>query len=298
MNDKAQLFLKAEGEAFEGGKYDLRKVDAIISNYRLILDHSLPLVVGRQNLTEHLKSQFVYEVEFRRGSLELLINLVFNHKEALGALSVDGGIQVAEQIAKIIKGVIKFRRAWSKLMDLAEGKGDSQKPGINLNINLNDVTVDNGSTINVNPIIIPAAETTRGAIDRLISSIDGTHLEYVEIRSAESETKLTSKDVAILGTQKQELPSTVDILGRLYEINFASRKGLLTTSTGRVPVTWDESILKDIHQLANKDNIAFTVRPIVDHRRFKDAPIAYHVLRCWQPQHSLGLDKPKRSPRK
>ena len=202
MKDEAQLFLKAEGKAFEGGKYDLRKVDAIISNYRLILDHSLPLVIGRQNLTEHLKSQFVYEVEFRRGSLELLINLVFDHKETLGALSIDGGMQVAEQIARILEGVIKFRRAWSKLMDLAEGKGDSQKPGINLNINLNDVTVDNGSTINVNPIIIPAAEATRGAVDRLISSIDGTHLESVEIRSAESQTKLTSKDVAIIGTQK------------------------------------------------------------------------------------------------
>lgn len=287
MKNEAQLILKAEGEAFEDGIYDLRKVDAIISNYRLILDHSLPLVIGQQNLTDRIKNQISYEAEFRRGSLELWLNLILENKAALGAATIDGGFQIAARVANIINSIIKFRRAWAKLLE-AGSNSSTSKPGINLHLNFNDVTVNNGS-INVNPIIIPAAEATKGSVDRLVSAIDGTQLEYIEIRHANTKTKLTDKDASIIGTQKQEMPSTIDILGRLYEVNFSSRKGWLSTSSGRVPVTWDEAIRDSIRSHADIENIAFAVRPIVDQRRFKDAPVAYHVLKCWLPQSSLDI---------
>jgi hypothetical protein len=166
---RAELILRAEGKAFAHRKYDLRKVDAVLSNYRLILDHALPWVVGQQRLTEKLREQVTYQIEFRPGSLEVLLDLVVASAPVFAVLSADGGIELGEKVAKLIQSVIKFRRAWAKLCDSTE-HDRTPKPTLNFNVTLTDVTVSNGSTININPIVLPVAEATKGAIDRLVGS--------------------------------------------------------------------------------------------------------------------------------
>lgn len=285
--DEQPLILTANGTAFEGGKYDLRKVDAILSNYRSLLDHSLALTVGHKTLPSQVRDQVIYQIEFRNGSLEVLLRFLLEHPEAFvaaAALSSDGGYQIAEKVAKLIELVVKFRRAWARLWE-EKGEGGST-PSINLNVNIQDVTVTNG-TINVNPVILPAAEATKGALDKLVSSIDGQSLESVRIRYGSVDSTLVHSDASMLGTQKEELPSSVDVIGRLYEVNFQSKRGLMNTSSGRVPVSWEERIRDDIHRLADREDVMFRVRPIIDRRRFKDAPVGYHVLKCWIPQQSL-----------
>lgn len=86
------ILLKAQGEAFGYGKYDLRSLDLIVSNYRLIIDHALPLVVGQKTLTDRIKNEVKYEVEVRDGSLEVLLNFILEHHKLLAVLSANGGL--------------------------------------------------------------------------------------------------------------------------------------------------------------------------------------------------------------
>jgi len=286
----SDLLIKAEGEAFEKGKYDLRIVESLLTNYRQVLDQTIPYCIGYKTLSETIKHDMRYEIEIREGSLEVLLNFAIENADTiqenlplLGALGSDGGNLLSQKVTQIIDGVLKFRRIWSNLLN------DDIKPKIQnqpqINLHLNDVKNDHG-TINVNPIILMAAEGTKSPIDRIVNKVDGRQLENVQIQSDAPDLRAVIKpsDKNILGSQKEELPNQIDIPGRLDVVNYRTRKGKLSTSSGKYPVSWEENIRSTIHDLADKDGIMFSVRPVIDHRKFRNEPVGFHIIRCWNPQ--------------
>jgi hypothetical protein len=295
--ENAGLLVRATGEAFAARQYDLRSVDLVITNYRILLDQTIPFAIGQSRLSYRAKEQISYQIEFRHGSLELLSTIALSVPPIVAAVASDGGFQLAHQVAKLFNAVVTFRRAWANVQQLLEERKElSETPKLNLSINLEGVSQGDGNTINVSPVVLLAANATKHTVDRLVGGIDGQKVESFSVESERgSKTVLERKDEVLLGTDLEELPTTVDILGKLYEVNFITKKGWLVTGDGRVPITWEESVRRDIRAHADRPNVAFRVRPVVDHRRFgvDDSPVGYHVLRVWVPQGSL-LNRPKR----
>ena len=77
----SEILLKAEGSGFEGGVYDLRAVETVISSYRQIIDRTLPVVLNHRTLTPEIRNKVKYEVQIKQGSLEVYTNLVLQHNE-------------------------------------------------------------------------------------------------------------------------------------------------------------------------------------------------------------------------
>lgn len=118
----------AKGLAFSNGVYDLRTLENLISNYRKILDRLVAVQLGRRQVSPQLKSQLDYEVRINPGSIELLIDFVFEHKEYVAAFSVDGGVTLSRIVVELLKDAITLREKASEMIE----------KGIVLNINISN----------------------------------------------------------------------------------------------------------------------------------------------------------------
>ncbi|MBZ2189035.1 hypothetical protein K8B33_07995 [Alcanivorax sp. JB21] len=289
------ILLYAQGEAFDERVFDLRSLELVLTNYRLIVDHLLPLAVGQKTLTDRLKNDVKYEVGVKNGSLEVVLNFILENPELLvAAAATDGGHQIASFIAKMIKGVVELRRALNAVLE------NGKKPAIHIDQSFhqdNSVQEDNSVTCNIttgdinltNPILVIGADLTKPAIDRLINGIDGTKISGVNLAHKDIVTSLTLPDRDITGAQKEELGTQIEVMGRLDMAAITSHKAHIVTGNSRYPVTWDESLRPKIRKFFDLEGIVFKVRPIVDHRQFKGEPVGFHVLDCWSPQARLDV---------
>ncbi|MDK9704787.1 MAG: hypothetical protein OEL20_16795 [Sulfuritalea sp.] len=279
-----------DGGAFAEGRYDLRSVERLLSDYRRLVDQTLPLALGQKTLTRRIRNEVGYEISFKQGSWITLLEFAIEHKELLAAASAaDGGTHfLADYISKLIHAVLELRRMFE------ERHSQGEKPRIQLASN-NSVSVPihlenvrtNGGNIIVSPVVVIAAEATRATLDSIIRAVDGTRIRNVSVRSRKTKSTITKEDLRITGTLKEELPNTLEVVGRLNVVAYDSHRGQLLTENGRFPVTWDERIRRDIHDFADTDGIAFVVKPVVDHRRFKEDPVGLHILSCRQLQGRL-----------
>ena len=287
----SEILLKAEGNGFDGGVYDLRAVETVISSYRQIIDKTLPVCLNHKTLSAELRSKVKYEVQIRQGSLEVITNLVLQHKDdALALLASDGGKGITELLAKMFVAVIDLRRKYT----------DMQEKGIKPSIHIengdyidqsthNSGTINNYITIN-NPNTIIAADNSRASMDRLINGVDGEIISSVELSNKNNQTKITHEDRRITGKLKEELPAHIDIIGRLDAVTFSSHRGTIVSGNGRHSITWDESLRNKVQQIADVEGILFKARPIIDNRRMhKENTIAFHLLDCYNPQLDMSF---------
>ena len=281
---KEILKLYAQGEAFSKKKFDLRKLELVISNYRQIIDQILPLSIGQKQITDKLKREIKYEVEVKNGSLDVILELVWEHKEELLSLfAVDGGVTLSFIISKLLEASLDLRRKFTTLLE----KGIKAKFIFN-RTTINDYSVHydlSKSNIELNnPIILLAAQNSKAPLDRMIDGIDGKQIENIDITTKDSKSKLTVKDRRITGQQTQELTSELEIFGRLDMVAFTTHRGNVETAGKKYPVTWDERIRKKIQKFADIKDVVFKVRPVIDHRKFKEDPVGFHIIDCWDPQ--------------
>jgi len=290
------LKFSAEGLAFKTHKYDLRTVERLLTDYRRLVDQTLPLVIGQKTLTARLRSQVRYEVSFSAGSWITILEFVWEHREALAAIAAtDGGLHsLAGRIAKLIDAVLSFRRRYEDLLSKGEKPtiqlASDNRISIPINIQNNDT---GGAPIVVSPVVIIAADATRSALDDTINAIDGEQVSRLSLTAERTSAVITHDDQRLTGPLREELPQTITVLGRLNVVAFDSRRGQLITPGGRYPVSWDDHLRKQIQQYADTDGIEFITKPIIDNRRFREEPIALHILKCSQPQQPL-LDPDER----
>ncbi len=286
----AEILLRAEGNGFDGGVYDLRAVETVISSYRQIIDKTLPVCLNHKTLTPELRNKVKYEIQIKQGSLEVYTNLVLQHKEDIAALLVsDGGKGITELLAKMIVGIIDLRRKFTDMLE----KG--VKPTINItNGNYIDNSIHNTGTINNhisinNPRTIIGADNSRASLDRLINGIDGEIISSVEVTNTDNQAKLTHEDKRITGKLKEELPAHIEIVGRLDAVTFSSHRGTIVSGNGRHPITWDDSLRNKVQKFVDVEGILFKARPIIDNRRMKENTIAFHLIDCYNPQLNMSF---------
>ena len=287
------LRIYAKGEAFTDGIYDLRTLEILVSNYRKILDRLVAVQLGRKQVTPDLKSQLDYNVRINSGSIELLVNFALEHREYFAALAVDGGQALSKAIVILLRDAITLREKASELI----------KQGLTVNIHISNsfnlfspvnntnVSYDNNSgKIYINdPRILFAAQMTRTPVNSLLNSMDGKSLEFIELNSSTDEYRLTENQKGIIGQEKEELPTTLKIIGRLDVVAFSSHRGDIISDGQRYGVTWDQTIRTKMQRIADTEGIVFKVRPIVDHKRLDSETIGFHVLDCSDPQGKLGV---------
>ena len=101
----------AKGSAFNDGVYDLRSMELIIKNYRSIADRLIAIQLGRRQLTPAIKNQIDYQTRINPGSIELLVDFAFTHKEIIAAMTtLDGGQQLSSVISKLYKDAVDLRK--------------------------------------------------------------------------------------------------------------------------------------------------------------------------------------------
>ncbi len=104
------------------------------------------------------------------------------------------------------------------------------------------------------------------------------------MNSANNEIRLTTDDKSIIGQHKEELPTTLNIVGRLDMVAFSSHRGSIISNNERFGVTWDDQIRSKMQKIADVEGVIFKVRPVVDHKRLDSMAIGFHVLDCSDPQ--------------
>lgn len=286
------LRIYAKGDAFANGIYDLRTLEVLISNYRKILDGLVAVQIGKRQVTPDLKSQLNYAVQINQGSIELLVNFALEHKEFIAAFAADGGQTLSTIVVNLLRDAVTLREKASELIE----------KGITVNINIsnsfnalskvNNSNVHNGEngTIIINdPKILWAAQLTRAPVNNLLNQMNGTQVEYVSINSKTEEFMLTQDQKIITGKQKQELPTTLNIIGRLDMVAFSTHRGSIISDNERFSVTWDEQIRQKMQKVADIEGVVFKVRPMVDHKRLDNETIGFHVIDCGNPQQDLAI---------
>lgn len=282
------LRIYAEGLAFSNGTYNLRTLEAIISNYRKILDRLVSVQLGKRQVSRELRNQLDYQVQINSGSIELLIKFLLEHKELLAVFAASDGYTLSQIIVTLLRDAIDLRKKATELI----------KKGLTVNItisnsfniasttNSTNVSFDgtNGSILINDPKILWAAQVTRSPVNEILSCIDGKTVEHIDMCSTDNEVRLTPDDRIIIGQHKEELPTTLNIIGRLDMVAFTSHKGSIVSDNERFSVTWDDQIRSKMQKIADVEGVMFKVCPVVDHKRLDNAAIGFHVLDCGDPQ--------------
>lgn len=287
MDNDIRIYTK--GNAFKDGVYDLRSLEIIINSYRSILDRLIAVQSGRRQLTPNIKKQIDYDVRIKNGSLELLIDLVFEHRELLAVLASDGGYQLSKLMVKLLREAIDLRKAAASF--LKKGIHFDIKITNSFNIGNNNVTT-NMETKEIeisDPKILWAAQVTKYPVDNLISRVDGKEIEFVDFDSHSEKFRISPEDRGIIGKEQEKLPTTLKVVGRLDMVAFSSHRGAIVSDNERFPVTWAESIRAKMQKIADVDGIVFTVEPIIDRKRLHTEAIGFHVIDCVDPQYKLNI---------
>lgn len=277
----------AKGTAFEDGVFDLRSLELLLSSYRSILDRLVAVQLGRRQLTDKIKKQLNYDVKINDGSIELLLDFVFQHQEVVAVLAQDGGYQLSNVLLNLFRDSINLRKAASDFI----GKGINFDIKINNSFNFgsNNVytNIENSEILIPDSKILFAAQATRYPTDKLLSQVDGKKIENVDLQSREDKFTLSEDDRKILGREKEILKATLKIVGRLDMIAFSSHKGAIISDGESFPVTWDEGIRSKMQKVADIEGVIFTVQPVIDHKRLNTEAIGFHVINCENNQQSM-----------
>lgn len=288
------LRIYAKGLAFSNATYDLRTLEAVISNYRKILDRLVSVHIGKRQVTRELRTQLGYQVQINSGSLELLIKFLLEHKESIAALAAfdaNNGYRLSKIVVALLSDAIDLRKKATELI----------KKGLTVNITISNSfnrtsTIDShkvsfgatSGTILINdPKILWAAQVTRSPVNEILSCVDGKSIEYINMSSPVNEVRLTPEDRSIIGQHKEELPTTLNIIGRLDMVAFSSHRGSIISDNERFSVTWDEQIRSKMQKIADVEGVMFKVRPVVDHKRLDNSAIGFNILDCVDPQGKL-----------
>lgn len=279
----ADLTIHADGAAFTDGVYDLRYLETLLASYRQILDRLIALQTGNGNVTDKLKRDLGYNVRVREGSLQVLVDLVFQYPELLGSLAHDDGLQVSRAITRLFRSAINLRRYASEF--LTKGLPISITISNSFNVGSNNVkVVNNSGQIEISDSnILWAAQKTRAPTDRIIRRIDGSNLDSVRLATGSDETRLDTHDHDLLRRHRESLNSDVRIVGRLDMISFSQHRGRIVSGPETFNVTWDDHLRRKLQSVADIDNIVFYVTPTIDQSRLDRVPIAFHIIDCDSP---------------
>lgn len=286
------LRVYAKGLAFSDGIYDLRTLESLITNYRKIFDRLIAVQLGKRQVNPELKSQLDYNVKIQSGSIELLINFVLEHREYLAVFSADGGAALSKAIVTLLRDAINLRERASQVIEKGLTLNINIANSFNIGSSVNNGNVfsgENGDIYIRDPKILWAAQTTRSPVNGLLSHVDGKAVEFIDINSKEDSFRFDPDQRHIVGKSKEELPTTLKILGRLDMVAFTSHRGSIVSDGERFNVTWDDQIRKKMQRIADIEGVIFTVRPVVDHKRLNNEAIGFHVLDCGDPQQSFKV---------
>lgn len=291
--DKHDLRIYAEGAAFANGGYDLRTLETIISCQRQILDRLIAVNIGKRQIPKDLKNQISYNTKIQSGSIELLIELLVEHREYIAIFAAHEGVRFAQQIVQLLSDAIGLRKMAASFKKLGLPININITNSFNIaspNNSINVVGNDRTGEISINdPKILWAAQTTRIPINQILQKVDGIAIEHFDISAGQSDLSLTPADRFISGVDKEELPTTLSIVGRLDMVAFSSHKGAIVSENERFNVTWDSNIRTKMQQMADIEGIIFTVNPIIDRKTLQNTAIGFHVLDCRNPQTKLEI---------
>jgi hypothetical protein len=281
----------AKGLAFADGIYDLRALESVISNYRKILDRLVSVQLGKRQVTKDLRAQLGYQVQINPGSIELLVKFLLEHKEVIAVFAADGGYALSEIIVKLLRDAVDLRKKAAEVLKngLTVNIRITNSFNVGSSINSGNVSFDqtSGSILINDPKILWAAQVTRSPVNEILSNVDGKNVEYIDMNSPTNELRLTTDDRDIIGQHKEELPTTLTIVGRLDMVAFSSHRGSIISDGERFSVTWDEQIRSKMQRIADVEGVMFKVRPLVDHKRLDSSAIGFHVLDCSDPQEKM-----------
>lgn len=281
----------AKGLAFADGIYDLRTLESIISSYRKILDRLVSVQLGKRQVTRDLRAQLGYQVQINPGSIELLVKFLLEHKEVIAVFAADGGYTLSEIIVKLLRDAVDLRKKAAEVLKkgLTVNIRITNSFNIGSSINSGNVSFDqtSGSILINDPKILWAAQVTRSPVNEILSNVDGKNVEFIDMSSPTNELRLTTDDRDIVGQHKEELLTTLTVVGRLDMVAFSSHRGSIISDGERFSVTWDEQIRSKMQRIADVDGVMFKVRPLVDHKRLDSSAIGFHVLDCSDPQEKM-----------
>lgn len=233
------------------------------------------------------------KTKIESGSIKLFVDLLVEHREYIALFAAHEGIRFAPQIVQLLSDAISLRKAAASFKKLGltinvtiSNSFNIASPNSSINVIGNEKT---GQILINDPKILWAAQSTRAPVNQLLKKVDGIGIEHIDIGASNIDLSLTPADRFITGVDKEELTTSLSIVGRLDMVNFSSHKGAIVSSNERFNVTWDSHIRTKMQQIADIEGIVFTVNPIIDKKTLHDSAIGFHVLDCRNPQKNFDV---------
>ncbi len=286
---RTDLKIGVVGTAFSAAGHDLRALETVVTGVRGILDRLLAVGLGQQQLSERLKRQIDYRIDFAQPPLTLVVAFELQQTPTLEELGGDES-QLAAQLLALLEGALELRGAVAKQLDggeemhlsIADDLQSQGRQAVSVHPDTGEVQIHNAR-------ILWAAQAIKASVDRLIQQVDGERIAYVEFRHGRQRCRLEPRHQILLGRKKEELNTDLEIVGRLDMISFSTSRGMIVSGGERLAVTWDEGIRQQLQRVADVDGVIFNARPVVDHKRLHKEAVGFVILDCRHPQESLGL---------
>ncbi len=281
----SHILIRACGNAFNDGKYDLRSLETVVHNYRVMLDKLIAtqLQYGHGQAKRNIKSN--YEVEIKNGSLEFLIYLCnMDNLAAMSASAPTGLVDISNKIVLLYRNVIELYQMKNSI----EQRGETAQ--YNFDESENDHSIAKGMiinggnvTINVTQKVYDCAQNIGRPLQNVTKNLDGRNIESISMCSKNESSNLTHDDQHSFKSNKEMLSDEVIITGRLDRVSFSSSKGTVVTAGDKHLVEWNEQLRGDMHDAGDVDGVTFWTHPIIDLMKLDKKPVAYKIYKCEIP---------------
>ena len=272
------------GQAFAGNVYDLRIVQQLKTNLRSITEQMVAIYLGRNELADELKKEILDSVDIENESLS--VKVYFSEKFFRYFDSYDqGSIESTSSNLININDIVQiYFDAMTLRKFVAEAKlsGKPVKVLINtdkLNSHKSVTRTEKGNILLNHPKLLLAAQMTKQATDQILNLMKQNHIASFEVEGLIKRMFNQLGDFIVSDT-KAELTGVASFHGRLDNIFFSKRRGVVIAEHEVYQIVWDTEMKAKIMEHADLEGVEFIVKPCVETHSFYGELVVYKVIDC------------------
>ena len=270
------------GQAFSNNVYDLHLARQLRMNLRVITEKMVAVCLGRNELVDELSDS----VAVKDNALEVDIHFsdtFFQYFDSCRLDSAEG--RFVDDIARLYFNAMTLR----KFVAEATNVGKSSKILINTDTvdSRRSVTrTEKGNILLSHPKVLWTAQMTKKATDAIIHLMKINAITHFEVAGLNKPFYSSSKDV-VLSEAKADLMATATLRGRLDNLFFSKRRGVVVTDKQVYQIAWDNQMKNKLIEHADVDDVEFVTQPSIETHSVYGELMVYKVLECRRKKQKI-----------
>ena len=278
------FIIRFKGPAFDSNVYDLYIARKLKANIRSITEQIVAIQLGRNELADELKSEILDSVHIANESLVVKIHFsanFFRYFDCFDQGSIEAPSPESIQINDIIQ---LYFDAMTLRKFIAEAKlsGKSAKVLIDTDaVNTHNCVTrtEKGNILLNHPKLLFAAQMTKKVTDEILNLMQENQITCFEIDGLKKRMVRQSGDL-IVNDSKAELTAVASFHGRLDNVFFSKRRGVVVDEHEIYQIIWDAEMQAKIIEHVDLEGVEFITEPSVETHSLYGELVVYKVIDC------------------